>query len=185
MVGVAPEVWFPVVTLVIGIVLKIVADVFADRRALKAQKELRDHENRYTSMIRRTAFQRETLLKLQECVQDTSRAANEVFLSDLANASLGHGWSRAKIPEEIDQKFFNTQRKLSLLQSRVRDEEVRTICEKMKSYLIKFSFPKDQNEAMELLGHISSQSDQLNERVGLILRELDEAEEKSEERDMR
>src|SRR6056297_174008 len=164
MIGIASEVWFPVVTLVVGIVLKGGFDALADHRALRTQKHLRDQEHRYASTTRRIAFQRETLLNLQECVQEASRAASEVFLADLNNAELGYDWSRAKIPEKINQKFFDAQRRLSLLQSRIRDEEVRAICAQMKSKMLNISVSKNQVDAIQLLDHISARSDELNER---------------------
>jgi hypothetical protein len=63
--GVKPETWFPVVTLIVGAVGKGFGDFLNDKRKTKAEKEAR-HEQRLDALrLRRVEFQRSTLLDLQ------------------------------------------------------------------------------------------------------------------------
>jgi hypothetical protein len=58
--------WFPVLTLLLGFVTASISDWLRDRRAGLREREARETGRREQLFQRRTTFQRQTLLELQE-----------------------------------------------------------------------------------------------------------------------
>jgi len=67
-------VWFPVVTLILGFAIGFISDWIKNRRESDREREARREARRERLSDQRRNFQRETLLALQEAVQDLARA---------------------------------------------------------------------------------------------------------------
>lgn len=73
--GVSPEIRFPVITLIVGVVLKGIFDAITDGRAERREKDARRALRLDAFRQRRDEFQRATLLELQEVVARLVRFA--------------------------------------------------------------------------------------------------------------
>lgn|ERR1700735_2607249 len=76
-VGQSTAGWFPVVTLIGGYLLKVFSDFLQHRRTLEREREAREALRRNQLEERRTTFQRQNLLDLQEAVSDLARATGQ------------------------------------------------------------------------------------------------------------
>jgi hypothetical protein len=80
----APSGWFPALTLLVGFGVKSVSDWFQDRRALRREREARTEARRDQLRERRSDFQRQTLLDLQEAASDLIRACGAIYVQNVA-----------------------------------------------------------------------------------------------------
>ncbi|MDI6835818.1 MAG: hypothetical protein QMD99_08900 [Rhizobiaceae bacterium] len=80
--GIPSDVWFPVVTLIIGSVLKGLYDLMADQRVERREKAARLEMRHDAQMLRKTEFQRKTILELQEEVAKLARATGQMNHAD-------------------------------------------------------------------------------------------------------
>src|SRR5215831_5411276 len=62
--GIPPETWFPVVTLITGVMLKAVFDMMTDRRTALREREARRDQRRDALRLKRVEFQRATLMSV-------------------------------------------------------------------------------------------------------------------------
>src|SRR5687768_4612193 len=77
MLDMSPNEWFPVFTLLLGYGTKAFSDWFQHRRAREREREARDAARRDQLFERRTSFQRQTLLDLQEAIMRLTRTTAE------------------------------------------------------------------------------------------------------------
>lgn len=82
MVGLAPEVWFPVVTLMGGAMIGVITQTITDWRTAERERLARLEQRQDAARDRRIEFQRATLLELRERVGELIRAAGEANHSD-------------------------------------------------------------------------------------------------------
>lgn len=87
--GVSPEVWFPVASLALGAILKAVFDVFSERRGLRRDFSLREEERRQTLKLKRLEFQHVTLWNFRKCSQGWSGSLGR--RSTVTNFIIGYG----------------------------------------------------------------------------------------------
>lgn len=71
------------------------------------------------------AFQRQTLLELQEAVHILARKATESFLYDRVRHSEGNEWGSVPIPDELDASLMESFRTVGILNQRVSNEVLR------------------------------------------------------------
>src|SRR4051794_25780939 len=101
--GVPPQVWFPVITLIIGAILKGIFDLVADyRRAHREREARREHRDEAIS-FRRAEFQRTTLLELQENVAILMRFAAQAHHHDVMAYRQSGKWQRALLSPELNE----------------------------------------------------------------------------------
>jgi hypothetical protein len=82
LIGLKPETWFPVITLIAGAGLTGILAFMADRRKLFGEKEARKDQRLDAARIRRIEFQHATLLELQEAMAKLARFAGQTYIHD-------------------------------------------------------------------------------------------------------
>lgn len=166
--------WFPVVTLLIGYGAKSLTDYFDNRRAIAREREVRDAARRDHLFERRSNFQRETLLALQDTAlelgRDTAAIDHQNKMSLRSTGKLG------VITEEFNEGYRVRQATMSKLVSRVRDDAVRELAEQFRQSSADTVMADTEQQGAIGMERASNAHEQLNQRIGTLLRSLDDAE---------
>jgi hypothetical protein len=177
-VEIPPQVWFPVVTLVAGAVLKGVFDALADRRARLREREARREQRRDALMLRRAEFQRTVLLELQETVSQLARATGQILHEDLMTAQQGVAWGKNRISEAVNDGHLLATTRVNQLRVRIQDEQVRELANEFTAACASAGFTRDEAEARASMKSVLDIHLRLMERLGSVLRALDDDEDR-------
>lgn len=176
MVDLPSAVWFPVVTLIVGAALKGLFDALTDRRALHREREARREQRLDAIRLRRTQFERETLLELQDVVLKLARHTGRGNYEDVVAHHKSGNWRKALLSDEVNKGSQEAQASLNRLRVRVRDEEIRRLAATFSETCAQVFMSSSKEAADEALARMSNQFIELQERVGDVLRSLDEYE---------
>ena len=156
--------WFPVLALILGYVLKVASDWIQDRRTFRRERS-----------ARRVSFQRQTLLDLQEAIMKLLRATGAIHHQDVMNCRSGGQWQKTLVSEEWSDKFALANAQTTMLSVRVLDERVRELVSRVKSSASSAGMSRNETESNEHMALLQASFEVLNERVGEVMRTLDEA----------
>jgi hypothetical protein len=165
--------WFPFLTLALGYGARSLTDWIQHRRTVAREREVRNATRHDQLFERRTTFQRETLLVLQEVMMDLGRATAHVnHLDAMAIRNTG---KRQRLPEDLDEGYRLAQAKASMLAARVRDDATRELVDQFRNLSSTCVTTKTQDESDKALNAAFQIHDQLNQRIGELLRTIDDA----------
>jgi hypothetical protein len=167
-------IWFPIVTLIVGWVLKSISDAYEHRRTLEREREGRAVGRRDQLAERRNNFQRQTLLELQEAISDIARTTASMHLGDLKSVKQTGEWQKHLYPEDLDEKSMLAFRKTSILNSRIRDEVLRKAVNQFKGHAANVTDSGSQGISVFEFQKMAEVFEQVNERIGQLLRQLDD-----------
>jgi hypothetical protein len=177
--GIPPETWFPVVTLIIGAVLKAVFDMMTDRRTALRDREARRDQRRDALRLKRVEFQRATLLELQEAISQLARFAGQAQHHDLLAYRGSGAWQKQPLTEEVNQGFLSAQTSVGRLRVRVRDPRVRQLAERLSTECTNVVLSTNEGASEHALRDVMSALADLQEQIGAILRNLDDDEDRT------
>ncbi|BBK43028.1 hypothetical protein STVA_30480 [Allostella vacuolata] len=161
-------------SVIVGGVLTMLAAWLGDRRISKRDRERRREERHERLVMRRNDFQRETLLALQVASQRLLRNTGASLHQDvLAHRATGR-WQRQQLPGNLSDENLSLITETILLASRVRDDEVRVLADRLRSQTVDVGFSSDEHEAQGRMLAASNTQQAIVQRIGRILRELDE-----------
>jgi hypothetical protein len=164
--------WFPVLTLLIGYLAKLLTDWIQYRRSVRGEREAREGKRRDELFERRNTFQRETLLALQEAFMQLARVTGAINHQDTMSGKSG---GRQQLPDELNEGYHAAQTRTSMLASRVRDNRVRELVEQFRQFSVDSTLAATQGARDRALTAMAELHDPLNKRIGEILRTLDDA----------
>ena len=170
------QVWFPVVTLVVGALLKGIFDMLSDRRSHRREREARYEQRRDALALRRAEFQRETLLKLQDVISQMTRLTGRINHEDVMAFRQSGAWRQNRLPEDVNQGYLEATMQMGQLRVRVRDDSIRELAAHFSSTCAGVGMATSEDESRALIDEIVSVRDQLVERLGAVLRSLDDGE---------
>ncbi|KAF6686952.1 hypothetical protein HFD98_25565 [Pseudomonas sp. EKM23D] len=176
MESISPSVWFPVVTLVIGLLLKAVFDSWTENRKAGFDRESRIEKRKEVLLLQRIDLQRKALGELQVSIADMMRATKLVQIADVADFRQTSIWGKASTPESVKEAVRESFRAVSLMKVRVSDDAVREMVGKLSSLCVKVTMAKSEDDsdadwlAASLL-YIDS-----NDKIGEVLRSLEHQE---------
>lgn len=155
--------WFPVVTLFVGGVVGYVADYFREGRSAERRRE-----------AGRRAFERETLLEMQNALAMLARAAGRVHYETLmAEAEPG---KLPQLSDEASDSFSNTARDVARLKVRMPDATLRAEVDEFVGLCASVGLPSpdeigSHNQIRTSLA-LAARFNDLNDRLGVAIREL-------------
>jgi len=171
----APAGWFPVLTALLGYVTGWISEFLRDRRASERDREARGAARRSQLFERRATFQRETLIALQDAVVKLTRAAGRMqHLDEMQFRETGR-WGGYLFPEGLSDDAHQANVTIMVLRARVRDDRIREMVESFRSLANVIGISSQEVSAAawpkitEILGP-------LHERIGEVLRKLDDDE---------
>jgi hypothetical protein len=179
--------WFTVVSTLSGFITGWLTEWFRDERARKREREAaeaisqrerdaRSATRREQRFERRTSFQRQTLLDLQDSTQRLLRATGRMHHLDSMAFRSGEKWHGQLYPDDLDSETHAANVQTMKLASRVRDASIRSTTEELRSKCISAMFSRDEAEGDRLLVDAGNMFGALNKRIGEQLRQLDDDE---------
>lgn len=179
--------WFPVITTLGGFFAGWLTELFRDGRTRRREHEAaeatsnreraaRDAARREQRFERRTNFQRQTLLDLQDTVQKLLRVTGKMqHLDGIAHRSTGE-WHKQLYPDDVNNEAHLTNVQTTLLAVRVRDESIRSMAKDLREKCNSVFFSKNEAESERLILAAAAVFETLNERIGERLRQIDDDE---------
>ena len=161
-------------SIITGGILTMVAGWLSDQRLTQRDRERRRDERKDRLIAERENFQRDTLLELQVASQKLLRNAGAALHQDRLAYKASGRWQQQQLPEGLsdDQHRLNTD--TLLLSSRVRDDEVRNLTQQLRSQTVSVGHSSTETEALRCMTMAADVQRVLIERIGQIIRELDE-----------
>jgi len=129
------------------------------------------HDQRIASRI---AFQRDTLLQLQDAVQKLARATGQMHHLDEMAFRKTNVWRKEQLPDELDQGYFVAQTQTSMLSSRVRDDRVRQLVSQLKTASTDVVLAPNETAASHGLRSLMTVNEELHSRIGELIRTIDD-----------
>jgi len=178
MFGISPQVWFPIVTLIAGAILKAVFDAINDARLANRERQARKEQRTDSIREGRVNFQRSTLLELQDVAVQVARFTAQSNFQDILAYKKTGVWKRQPLSDDVNEGYRKAQVQLKLLRVRIRDAELRRFADDLSKSCAWAVLAADEPSANAQLLSMSSHLDGLQERAGQVLRSLDEDEDK-------
>lgn len=166
--------WFPVVTLLMGFGASALGEWLRDVRTIRREREARQARRHEESHERRANFQRQTLLDLQESLFVLGRATGSIHHQDRMAYKTTGQWRRNAVTNDVDEGFREAQVRSAILSVRIQDEIVRDYVSRYRTLCVDIGMVGSPERAEAALVESITLHDKLNERIGMLLRELDD-----------
>jgi len=160
-----------------GFLLAALAEYLRDRRTREREREARADARRLQLFQRRSEFQRETLLNLQDAVFALSRAGGRVHHLDEMEFRKTGVWGGNHLPEDLNEEARLAAVKVSAFMVRVRDENVRELTKTFRDHATRLGVCRSREEGRQAAEAMGETIPLLHERIGLVLRKLDDDDE--------
>jgi len=177
LLGVTPQVWFPVITLVLGFALQAFLNVLTDHRASRRERDARRDQRLDAMRSRRREFQRTTLLEAQDVMSQLMRLTVRAYLEDLAAFRKSGSWHKQLLTEDVDEGIRKCQADMARLRARIRSEQVRRLINQVVSLSVDAGLAENETNASFAIGSMANTGNDLNEQIGVLLRTLEDEEE--------
>lgn len=180
--------WFPVLTLLLGFATNAISERFRDRRlsererataeaTTSREREAREANRRALLFERRTNFQRETLLNLQDAVVKLARATGRIHHLDSTEHRKTGKWGGQLFPDDLSESALQATANMMVLSPRVRDDRIRELATTFRNEAARVGICRGMQEATEAVSKMGASLQPLHEGIGEVLRKLDEDEE--------
>jgi uncharacterized coiled-coil protein SlyX len=160
----------------LGFLTATLNERFRDQRTRAREVEARAEARRLHLFERRTDFQRETLLRLQDAVFELSRVVSKMNHLERMEYKKAGTWGKLMFPEELDDDSLKATVKTSMYMVRVRDQGIREMATTFRNLASKLNICKTPVEAEQTLMEMMAAIPPLHECIGIVLRKLDDEE---------
>lgn len=174
------EVWVPIVTLILGYASSLVTEAQRDKRASTREREAREAEREEVRNAlererrdRHVRFQQETLLELQEVLHKLMRTYGEEHHQDVMTSRRAGEWRQFQLGGDISDRGFQATQRINILSARVDDGQVRLLVTAMEESGNRLMLAQSEAESSALLSESGEAFNQVNLRIGELLRDLD------------
>ena len=153
---------------VIGAAASLGTTYLTNRHAAKLQSDSQVLERQEKSR----AFQRETLLELQNSLHDAIRLTSLVHLEDAKAHASGSPWGKTYLPNDLAEEVRLSKRRVMLFVERVADDSVRKLIKDVMTDANAIGFTTTREESRSLLDQLTFKSVIALEVIGKTLRAL-------------
>lgn len=176
MEALTPVVWFPVVTLVLGLVLKAAFDLLTERRVEEKERKIRVEKRKELIQQQRLENQRKLLIEIQEVLAKLMRSVSRQHLEDVSNYRASGEWAKERLSEEVSAATMEAFRQANLLRVRVLDDNLRQQISDLTSLCSKVTRAKSEQESELEWMESGYFFHNVNERLGEVLRAYEKSE---------
>ena len=173
----ASAVWLPVLSAFGGFAFASFNDYFKDKRASERDREARDATRKLQQLERRTTFQRQTLLDLQESAHKMGQVCGTIFFMRRERFLETGVWGEEDIPKDLNEDLRQSVSRTVMLSVRVRSDSVRDVVGTFKGFATGSATASTKADAQKSLSDMSRALGPLHESIGSVLRKLDDDEE--------
>jgi hypothetical protein len=117
-------------------------------------------------------FQRDTLLNVQETLQDSLRNAVQTYHHDVVAHRENGEWQKSRIGDELNQRVLTVNRELTLLTERITNDKLREHIKAFRILISNTSRTNSEEEGDILLKQAVDEFNPLMEHIGKVFREL-------------
>ncbi|GJN50830.1 hypothetical protein [Pseudomonas tohonis] len=171
--GVSVSTLLPVLTLVLGLVLKAGLDAITERRRAEVERDIRLERRKETLLLRRIDQQRKCLEELQEIHADLIRSAAQLNQADEEAARKGLRWGASGDPDGISEVFRVCQRKALILRERVESDIIRKKSSEFSAAVSDVALATSSEQAEGLMISAGLAFSVVNASVGEAIRALE------------
>lgn len=168
--------WLPSLTAFLGYAVAALSEWWRDQRAYKREREAQGERRQEQSHMRRNEFQRATLLELQDELVKLIRAIGEGHHQDVMAHRAGGAWQKQLYGNDLDSRIHAGMTKTSTLGVRVRDKDVRRLLSELRQQCSEAVHCKNEEISERAISLAQAVYDKLNDRIGELLRILDDDE---------
>ena len=133
--------------------------------SLQSKKAREDRDERAK------AFQRQTLLDLQESIHDAIRLVHRSYIEDFAAHRESNQWGTNNLTDAVNEGIRLAQRKVSILVERVADDSLRSEIKTLMSTTTQVLFASSERQAQFHLDKTFADANQTFEKIGTVLRQ--------------
>ncbi|MCR9025504.1 MULTISPECIES: hypothetical protein [Aeromonas] len=151
---------------VIGASTSIITTILTGKNTFRLQQNANNQER----MEKARAFQRETLLAVQETLNDTLRSMMQIHLADLMAAKDGGKWGRNLIDNELDENNRTCNRRLQILTERIADDALRQDLYELHAAIYNSTRATSKEEANQKVNSSVTQAEGFMKHLGAVLR---------------
>lgn len=154
----------------IGTVIGTLASIGTNYMTARNEATLQVLNADRTREDQKRAFQRETLLELQDAVSNALRFVARAHLEDRKAYRTGTAWGRNMLDEEIADGMRVSFRQVSLLTARVVDDQLRYDVKQAMAIASAVTDADDEDSAINGFSKAVDTGNHLMERIGECLR---------------
>lgn len=154
----------------IGTLVGAFASIATTWIASRTSHQLSREAAREERLERFRAFQRQTLLELQEAIHDSLRMINRAYIEDAEVHRKGGTWRKSRLSDEVDEGVRLAQRKVAILTERVYGDALRAEVKSLMSSAVAVLFSPSQKEAELRINAVTGDAERVLERLGSVLR---------------
>jgi hypothetical protein len=118
------------------------------------------------------AYQRQTILELQDAFHDAIRLVAQVHLEDCKAERDGTPWGRNHLPDDLSENMRVANRRVMLLVERISDESLRTQIKSVMTLACSVTECSSRTEAVSRLDEATMQGVAAIVQSGAVLRSL-------------
>ena len=176
MEAITPSVWFPVVTLVVGVFLKALFDSWTENRKVAFDRESRVEKRKEIILLQRVDLQRKALGELQVALSDLMRSVGRIQKHDARIYRETGIWGDEAAPESIGDVARDNFRSVTLVRVRVSDEDVRVSVSELSSLCSEVTLSDTERQSQIAWNAATVLYATINEKIGEALRALEREE---------
>lgn len=151
-----------------GAAASIIATIITSRNSANLQISAAGLER----IEKHRAFQRETLIDLQDALHDELRAASLVFQADEEAFRNGGTWGKQLLGNELNQQAHLAGRRTLLLAERVANDSLRKHVQSVRGIVTQILMARDRSTAESGMIMMVSEGNSAMEHIGKVLRTL-------------
>lgn len=120
---------------------------------------------------RARAFQRQTLLDLQDALHDAFRLVARAHLEDEKAAHEGKPWGKNKLSDEVNEGLLVSQRRVAILVERVADDDLRSKLKSLAQTTGHVTLARSRDESEFGMSKGTGELTNVLEAIGTVLRQ--------------
>lgn len=151
---------------IVGALASIGTSWISNRTASSLQAAKVHHERLEVA----SAFQRQTLLDVQEAIHDALRLVHHVYFEDLKAYRTTQRWGSSLLPVVLDEELRLAMRKVSILVERVADDPLRSQIKTLMCSTAQIQLAPSEADALLRLEKTGADARQTLEQIGTVLR---------------
>jgi hypothetical protein len=154
----------------IGALVGAFASIATTYIQTRNEKYLREVEERRQRDERLRAFQRDTLIEVQDALHDFWRMATRCYLEDEAAFKKTGKWAAQLLSEEVNEGHRALARRVTILLERIADDQLRSNVKKVLNTLASMSIAREKTAADRVYYSMAEEGPQVMEQIGKVLR---------------
>ena len=163
----------PFLGLIVGYLLKALSDWLQHRYMSAREREAREEARRERLFEKRTLFQRETLLDLQQAMNEFVEVVRAIHLQAAGIAEKTRTWP-GPLTLDVAAEYDRGEALMAKFLVRVRDDQVRLLGGKVRKEAMAWFDAVSASSGIEVLHSTAAAVAVVNERIGVVLRQLDD-----------